>query len=201
MQMKTENINTGVAAGADAIAAAGQELEAVHAKMAFAPPLTPEDRARLATFGPRSSEVIEKRLAAAWSHRPSLPATFDLRKFEKSARVVIELSKCQKTLERMLVEVRDTLRTLGPPVLAESRSVLGYLKVTAEGAGQVHSTVGELKFRARAGRRSTGTSVPVSKGAEPSAEGTASPNVAPAPAVTPARPATPSADPEASKAA
>src|SRR5262245_18959745 len=102
--MKTENAKTDVAAKADPNASVAQELEAVHAKMTFVPPLTPEERARLATFGPRSSEVILKRLATALSHRPSLPPTFDLRRFEKKVRVVIELSKCQKNLERMLAD-------------------------------------------------------------------------------------------------
>jgi hypothetical protein len=65
------------------------------------------------------------RMKAAWSHRGSLPPTFELRKFEKQAHLVIELSKCQKTLERMLGDVRDTLRSIGPPVLAESKTVFG----------------------------------------------------------------------------
>lgn len=176
--MTTENTKTGLTAGPDAITAVAAELEAVHAKMTFVPPLTMEERARLASFGPRSSEVIQKRLEAAWSYRASLPPTFELRKFEKQARLVIELSKCQRTLERMLGDVRATLRSIGPPVLAESKTVFGYLTVTAQGTGQVHSTVSSLTLRPRASRRAT-----------------------PVPSVVPADPAPPAVNPAASQAA
>ena len=152
--MKTENTKTGVAATADVVTEVTRELEAVHAKMTFMPPLTPEERAGLENFGPRSADVVEKRLTAALGHRDELPPAFDLRQFERSAASVIELSKCQKALERMLVDVRDALRSLGPPVLEESKSVLGYLRVSAAGPRQVHATVNTLKLRPRAGRRS-----------------------------------------------
>jgi hypothetical protein len=195
--MKTENTKAGLTAGPDAITAVVTELEAVHAKMTFVPPLTSEERARLATFGPRSSEVIQKRLEAAWSHRESLPPTFELRKFEKQARLVIELSKCQKTLERMLGDVRDTLRSIGPPVLAESKTVFGYLSVTAKGTGQVQSTVSSLTLRTRASRRSPASSVAAAK----ETEATAAEGAKPAPRVGPTDPAPPAVNPAPSKAA
>jgi len=195
--MKTENTKAGLTAGPDAITAVVTELEAVHAKMTFVPPLTAEERARLAAFGPRSSEVIQKRLEAAWSHRASLPPTFELRKFEKQARLVIELSKCQKTLERMLGDVRDTLRSIGPPVLAESRTVFGYLTVTAQGTGQVQSTVSSLTLRPRASRRSPASSAAAAKDTEAAAaEGAKA-----APPVEPTDPAPPAVNPAPSKAA
>jgi hypothetical protein len=137
------------------------------------------------------------RMKAAWSHRGSLPPTFELRKFEKQAHLVIELSKCQKTLERMLGDVRDTLRSIGPPVLAESKTVFGYLSVTAKGTGQVQSTVSSLTLRTRASRRSPASSVAAAK----ETEATAAEGAKPAPRVGPTDPAPPAVNPAPSKAA
>jgi hypothetical protein len=148
--MKATKVMTSTA---EEINAATDALKAVHDKMTFVQPLTREQRDTLPRLGLKSVEIIGKRLEAAGAHRDSLPSSFDYKQFEREAALAVSLGECQRILQRMLEDVQDTIRVLGPGALKSSKAVFGHLKVAATSGGGVHTAVPGLSLRQRASRK------------------------------------------------
>lgn len=95
------------------IQAATAALNAVREKMAFVHPLTAVERRQAGRMGTQLVRFTAQRLQAARQHRDALPASFDLRQFERDTALLLALNDCVEAASRIRQDTRDTLLSLG----------------------------------------------------------------------------------------
>jgi len=174
------------------------ELKALREKTALVQPRTPEQREQAMKLGPKTVQLIGKRLEAARQHRDALPPAFHFEQFEQQAGALLNLEECRVTLETLLQDIRDAMQLHGPAALDGAKSVLAHLQAVSTGAGQMHATVQGLTTRSRAGRKKPS----ITPAAQPPPGTPAPPTAAaPAPSAPAALPALTSPGSEQNKAA
>lgn len=133
--MSTNNTVKVTPALLEKIRGTASAMQAIHDKMDFVQPLTPEQRQTAVRFGPKTVTLTTKRLDAARRHRDALPPSFELRAFEQQTTLLGALDQCRAVAEAILGDIHDTMRVVGPAALEASKAVVAHLAVTADGPG------------------------------------------------------------------
>jgi cell division septation protein DedD len=143
----------------------------------------------LGFHAPRTS-IAEKRLGAARQHPESLPASFELRAFERDVALMKALERCRDAAGRVYDEVQDTLNQIGTRGSRSAAEAYAYMKAAFHAAPSLKRTVGDLSTRRPQGTNKEATPVP--QAAAPT-----TPATPPAPTPAPANQVTPAPDKKA----
>jgi hypothetical protein len=175
-KMNTNKVSLATVEEIQAVTAA---LKALHEKMTFVTPLSPEERRQAGKLGSKKVRTTVLRLEAARQHRDALPPAFDLRLFERQTALLSALDECVTAAGMVDRDLRDTLLSLGSGAVQSGKHAFAHIQATAEASNKIGQAVKGLKLRSNRTRRE--------KAAPPPAE------AAPAPKDT--APAAPSAEP------
>jgi len=157
------------------IEAATAALDSQRAAMGFLLPLPASGSKGVVRLANKAMTVAEQRLQAAREHAKSLPASFDLPRFENDVALMKALRQCRDAVALLHTQVGDTLNQIGTNVFRVSSEAYAHIKAAAATSPGLQRTVGVLGTRPKAGKEEEVAAPQLS----------AAPGPLPAPAVSP----------------
>jgi len=127
--------------------AATTALKNQHGTMHFLLPVLPEARGKTRRLATKAYRVTEKRLKAAREHGEALPASFDLRGFERDVTLMKSLEQCRDMAARIHSDVQDTLNQVATEAFRAGIEAYGHIKVAFTASPGLKRTVGDLSAR------------------------------------------------------